>query len=75
MNDSSSLTLKERLKQRALFSGQIVLVLVSITQFMMLYRNYMLFGACGLAEGALMKKAASSNLPDYYQTSPELYPG
>ena len=65
----------ERLRQRAVFGGQVLLLVIVIVQFAMLYRHYALFSACGLAEAALMRKAASSNVPDYYQTSPELFPG
>ena len=72
-------TLKRKLRQRALFVGQIVLFLIIIVQFIMLYKNYMFAAACGVANaGVVRKQAASSStssLPDYYQTKPELFPG
>jgi hypothetical protein len=55
----------------------VLLFIVIVVQFIMLYRSYMFAAACGLADAAVVKKAASSSssLPDYYQTSPELWPG
>lgn len=46
----------------------------------MLYKKYVLAAACGgLANAGLLRKDAgsssSSSLPDYYQTSPELWAG
>ena len=38
----------------------------------------MIAAVCGVANAGVVKKAAtssSSSLPDYYQTSPELWPG
>lgn len=65
----------ERLKQRAFLAGQIVLLLIVIVQFMMLYRNFALLAACGISDAALMRKAASSNVAQPFQTSPEEYAG
>lgn len=69
-------TSSERLKERALLAGQIVLLLTVITQFMMLYRSFALLAACGLSDAALMKKAASSDASAQpFQTYPEEYAG
>lgn len=76
---SPAVNRSRELKQRSLFVGQIVLFGIVVVQFMMLYRHYMLFAACGLADAGLVKKQAtsssSSSLPNYYQTSPEFFPG
>lgn len=73
--ESHSSTLNDRLKQRVWFVGQIILFVIVIIQFIMMYRHYLVFTACSFADAALMRKAASSTLPDYYQTSPELFAG
>ncbi|KAK3711074.1 hypothetical protein LTR37_009861 [Vermiconidia calcicola] len=76
--EASSTTLKRSgLRHQAFFIGQIVLLVVVVVQFIMLYRTCIL-AAAGVANAGLMKKQASSSSssrPDYYQTSPELWPG
>ena len=71
-------TLKERVPQRVLFYGQILLFGVCVVQFIMLWRSYALAAACGVAYARLLRKqtsSSSSSVPDYYQTVPELFPG
>lgn len=67
------------LRDRLTLFGLIVLFLVAVVQFVMLYKNYYLAAACGLADAGLIKKAAtsssSSSAADYFQTTPELWPG
>lgn len=75
-----SLQLKDRkLSQRAVFAGQLLLFAIVIVQFVMLYKNFALAAAIGCVEAGLMDKkaasSASSDIPQYYQTKPELYPG
>ena len=76
--EASSTPLKRSdLRHQAFFIGQIVLLVVVVVQFIMLYRTCIL-AAAGVANAGLMKKQASSSSssrPDYYQTSPELWPG
>ena len=70
--------MKGRLRNRILFIGQVILFLIIVVQFVMLYKNYMLFGACGIADAGLLRKQATlkdKNLPVYYQTKPERFPG
>lgn len=66
------------LKQRLLFAGQIILFTIIVVQAVMLYRSLALASACGIVDaGALRRQTASSgssssDIPQYYQTSPEL---
>ncbi|KAI7648651.1 phosphoglycerate mutase-like protein, partial [Hortaea werneckii] len=68
-------------KQRLLFAGQVILFTIIVVQAIMLYRSLALASACGLVDaGALRRQTASSgssssDIPQYYQTSPELFPG
>lgn len=65
-------------KQRLLFAGQVILFTIIVVQAIMLYRSLALASACGLVDaGALRRQTASSgssssDIPQYYQTSPEL---
>ena len=76
----SSSTLRRRIPQRILYIGQIVLFTVILVQFLiMTYKNYVWAAATGFLDGAVLNRAGSSSspskVPDYYQTSPELFPG
>lgn len=66
-----------QIKQRLLLSGQIVLGAICVVQFIMLYKNFAVTAACGGLVGAatLPRHSASSSPPDYFQTTPELFPG
>ena len=71
-----------RIKQRLLFSGQLIVFGIVVAQFIMLYRSFALAAACGsLVDAGILKRqssasgSATSKLPDYYQTVPELFPG
>ncbi|TKA64876.1 hypothetical protein B0A55_09727, partial [Friedmanniomyces simplex] len=75
-------TLTGRLPQRLLFAAQLLLFAVVLVQFIMLYRSFALAAACTsfVDAGILRRQSASSgsatsSVPDYYQTVPELFPG
>ncbi|KAF2479222.1 histidine phosphatase superfamily [Neohortaea acidophila] len=66
------------LLQRTLFTGQILLLVVVIAQFVLFYRNELGFSSCHLPQSTPRFKtdvALSKGLPEYYQTSPELWAG
>jgi len=66
-------------RQKLLYAGQVILFGVIVVQFAMLYRKYAFAAACSLVDaGALRKQqleSSSTDLPQYYQTKPELWPG
>ncbi|KAI7166084.1 hypothetical protein D0869_13345 [Hortaea werneckii] len=78
---SSGVAVSTWLKQRLLFAGQVILFTIIVVQAVMLYRSLALASACGIVDaGALRRQRASSQssssgIPQYYQTSPELFPG
>lgn len=43
----------------------------------MLYRIYMVTAVCGVVDAGVLRKTASSSstVPQYYQTTPELFAG
>lgn len=66
--------------QQVLFWSQIVLFGIIVVQFTMLYKSYFLATAAICVEAAVVNRAgssssSSSDIPQYYQTKPELYPG
>lgn len=67
------------MRQRLFYAGQIVLFTIIIVQSIMLYRSFAISAPGGnLVDADLSRKpesfaSSSSNLPDYYQTKPELY--
>lgn len=75
----------ERFSKKALFFGQVLLFGVVIVQFVMLYRSYALaaVAAADLVDAGVVRRqsasaaasSATSNVPDYYVTKPELLPG
>ena len=80
VDEESVSPLSRRVPQRVLYIGQIVLFTVILGQFLiMTYRNYVWAAATGLLGGVLPDRAPGgglySNVPDYYQTTPELFPG
>ncbi|KAF2716997.1 phosphoglycerate mutase-like protein [Polychaeton citri CBS 116435] len=83
-SDTDFTAVRGKYKQRALFLGQIGLFIVIIVQFVMLYRSYALAAAAARLidaaavdrrQGASSSSSSSSSIPQYLQTSPELYPG
>ncbi|KAI7666500.1 phosphoglycerate mutase-like protein [Hortaea werneckii] len=78
---SSGAAVSTWLNQRLLFAGQVILFTIIVVQAVMLYRSLALASACGIVDaGALRRQTASgasssSDIPQYYQTSPELFPG
>lgn len=70
-------------RQKLLYAGQIILFGTILVQFVMLYRKYAIATACSLVDAGELKKqhvgeassTSSSDLPQYYQTKPELWPG
>ncbi|OTA32978.1 hypothetical protein BTJ68_07193 [Hortaea werneckii EXF-2000] len=78
---SSGAAVSTLFKQRILFAGQAILFTIIVVQAVMLYRSLALASACGIVDaGALRRQTASSgssssDIPQYYQTSPELFPG
>ncbi|RMY52978.1 hypothetical protein D0865_05504 [Hortaea werneckii] len=75
---SSGAAVSTWFKQRLLFAGQVILFTIIVVQAVMLYRSLALASACGIVDaGALRRQTASSgssssDIPQYYQTSPEL---
>lgn len=47
-------------------------------QFIMMYKSYVVAAAAGLVDAGILNRqasSASSNIPQYYQTTPELFAG
>lgn len=68
---------KRSFRQRALYAGQVLLLVIVVLQFVMFYRNDMRLSGCGIARSASARIAGSElkGLPDYYQTSPQRWAG
>lgn len=75
----SSTASSSRTRQRVLLFAQLLLFGIIVLQFIMYYRSYYLAAAAaGLVDAGMLNRQASSaqsNIPDYYQTTPELVPG
>ncbi|KAK4545887.1 hypothetical protein LTR36_002451 [Oleoguttula mirabilis] len=69
------------LKQKLFFVGQLTLFGIVIVQFIMMYRSFAMAAACGgLVDAGMLRRqsaysSSTSSLPDYYQTTPEIFPG
>lgn len=68
---------KQQLTKRSLFGLQILLFIGAVTFFVMLYKSFAFGAAIGCVGGATLSssKAHSSNIPQYFQTKPELFAG
>jgi hypothetical protein len=68
---------KQRLTKRSLFGLQIFLFVGAVTFFVMLYKSFAFSAVVGCVSGAVgsASKSASHDIPQYYQTKPELFAG
>jgi hypothetical protein len=68
---------KQRLTKRSLFGLQIFLFVGAVTFFVMLYKSFAFGAVVGCVSGAVASasKSASHDVPQYYQTKPELFAG
>jgi hypothetical protein len=68
---------KQRLTKRSLFGLQIFLFVGAVTFFVMLYKSFAFGAVVGCVSGAVASasKPASHDIPQYYQTKPELFAG
>lgn len=74
--NAAAAPLQRRIPQRVLLIAQIVLFGIIVLQFVMYYKTYYLAAAAaGLVDAGMLNRQASSHVPDYYQTTPELFPG
>lgn len=74
--DAAAHHIQRRVPQRVLLIAQIVLFGIIVLQFVMYYKTYYLAAAAaGLVDAGMLNRQASSQIPDYYQTTPELVPG
>lgn len=74
--DSAATRLQGRIPQRVLLVAQIVLFGIIVLQFVMYFKNYYVAAAAaGLVDAGMLNRQASSQVPDYLQTTPELVPG
>jgi hypothetical protein len=68
---------KQRLSKRSLFGLQIFLFVGAVTFFVMLYKSFAFGAVVGCVSGAVAStsKPASSDIPQYFQTKPEIFAG
>jgi hypothetical protein len=68
---------KQRLSKRSLFGLQIFLFVGAVTFFVMLYKSFAFGAVVGCVSGAVAhtSKPASSDVPQYFQTKPEIFAG
>jgi hypothetical protein len=68
---------KQRLTKRSLFGLQVFLFVGAVTFFVMLYKSFAFGAVVGCVSGAVgsASKPASHDIPQYYQTKPELFAG
>jgi hypothetical protein len=66
---------KQRLTRRSLFGLQIFLFIGAVTFFVMLYKSFAFGAVVGCVSGAVASKPANNNIPQYFQTKPELFAG
>lgn len=74
--NAAAAPLQRRVPQKVLLIAQIILFGIIVLQFVMYYKTYYLAAAAaGLVDAGMLNRQASSHIPDYYQTTPELVPG
>lgn len=69
---------KQRIISRSIFALQIVLFLASLASFIMLYRSFAWATAVSCINAAAVSvgtQQGTSTVPDYFQTTPMLFPG
>jgi hypothetical protein len=68
---------KQRLSKRSLFGLQIFMFVGAVTFFVMLYKSFAFGAVVGCVSGAVASapKPASSDIPQYFQTKPEIFAG
>lgn len=73
----STLAPHDSLTARTVFGLQLLLYLGAVVFFVMLYKSF-LFAASAASAAVVDRRQASSSSssrPDYYQTTPEIFPG
>ena len=68
---------KQRITNRSVWALQLLLFIGAVTFFVMLYRSFAFGTAVGCVGGAVVSSSPlrTSSIPQYLQTSPELFPG
>jgi hypothetical protein len=68
---------RQRLPKRSLFGLQIFLFVGAVTFFVMLYKSFAFGAVVGCVSGAVASgpKPAPSDIPQYFQTKPEIFAG
>lgn len=69
---------KQRLTRRSLFGLQVFLFVGAVTFFVMLYKSFAFGAVVGCVSGAVAsasKPASNNDIPQYFQTKPELFAG